>query len=102
MVGNLNFAKGVARKDEENNCNCLLDGRSVDDIGLCGETRKKGGWIRSQGTVDDFYRDRTECANEARKGNGTNENFDLLFSKCMQSKGYLWQQEGYSGQENPW
>ena len=68
----------------------------------CAEMMKEGGWIRPHGTADDFYRDRTECANEAKKGSLANEQFDLLFSKCMQSKGYSWQQEGYSWQEDPW
>jgi len=57
------------------------------------EPKLDGSWIRPHGTADDFYRDRTECANEAKKGSLTNEPFDLLFSRCMQSKGYSWQQD---------
>ena len=68
----------------------------------CAEIMKEGGWVRPHGTADDFYRDRTECANEAKKGSLANEQFDLLFSRCLQSKGYSWQQEGYSWQEDPW
>jgi len=56
----------------------------------CAEIMKEGGWVRPHGTADDFYRDRTECANEAKKGSLANEQFDLLFSRCMQSKGYYW------------
>ena len=66
------------------------------------EPKMEGSWIRSQGSVDDFYKDRTECANEAKKGSLANEPFDLLFSRCMQSKGYYWQQEGFFWQEDPW
>jgi hypothetical protein len=50
------------------------------------EPKLEGSWIRPHGTVADFQKDREECVNLARKE--TNENFDFLFSKCMQSKGY--------------
>ena len=58
----------------------------------CAETMKEGGWIRPHGTVKDFYRDREECGNEAKKDNPTNEPFELLFSRCMQSKGYYYEE----------
>jgi hypothetical protein len=50
------------------------------------EPKLEGSWIRPHGTVADFQKDREECVNQAKKE--TKENFDLLFSKCMQSKGY--------------
>ena len=50
------------------------------------EPKAEGSWIRPQGSVADFQKDREECVNQARKE--TNENFDFRFSKCMQSKGY--------------
>ena len=58
-------------------------------IGGCAP-KLEGSWIRPHGTVADFQKDREECVNQARKA--TNENFDLLFSKCMQSKGYYWEE----------
>jgi len=64
------------------------------------EPKLEGSWIRPWNTEAGFQKDREECVKQARKE--TNENFDLLFSKCMQSKGYLWREEGYSWQENPW
>ena len=35
MVGDLNFARGGATRDEKNDCNDLLGGRSLGDVGLC-------------------------------------------------------------------
>ena len=61
-------------------------------ISGCAETMKEGGWIRPHGTIKDFYRDREECAEDAKKDNQTNEPFELLFSRCMQSKGYYWEE----------
>jgi len=53
-----------------------------------------GGWYKPNATTDDFHRDRGECLNDARKYNRTNLMFDpVLFSSCMQSKGWYWQEE---------
>ena len=43
MVGNLTFSRGGATKDEKNDCNDLLGGRSLDDVGLCRDD--EGGWL---------------------------------------------------------
>jgi protein involved in sex pheromone biosynthesis len=64
------------------------------------EPKSKGSWIRPTNTEAEFQKNREECVNQARKE--TKENFDLLFSKCMQSKGYLWREEGYTWQDDPW
>jgi hypothetical protein len=34
MVGSLNFARGGRTKDEKNDCDYLLGGRSLDDMEL--------------------------------------------------------------------
>ena len=106
MIGGLRIAKGrteqaeftiLSRKGRQEMKKTIVIVFWVATVLMilgCAETMKEGGWVRPHGTVADFYRDREECGNEAKKDNRTNEPFDpLLFSKCMQSKGYYWQED---------
>ena len=64
------------------------------------EPKMEGSWIRPVDTEAEFQKNREECVNQA--GKETNQNFSTLFSKCMQSKGYLWREQGYTWQDDPW
>ncbi len=63
------------------------------------EPKIEGSWIKPTDTGAEFQKNRVECVNQA--GKETKENFDPLFSKCMQSKGYLWREDGYTWQDGP-
>ena len=84
MVEGLNFA-GEGRQKMKKTIVIIFLIVTMLMIWGC-EPKAEGSWTRPQGSVDDFQKDREECINQAMKE--TKANFDLLVSKCMQSKGH--------------
>ena len=87
MVESLHCARG-GRQEMKKTIVIIFLVATVLMIWGC-EPKAEGSWTRPQGSVADFQKDREECINQATKETKeTKENFDLLVSKCMQSKGY--------------
>jgi hypothetical protein len=87
MVGSLHGARGGGQKMKKT---VVMIFWVVTMLMIWGcEPKADGSWTRPQGSVADFQKDREECINQAtEETKKTKENFDLLVSKCMQSKGY--------------